>query len=179
MRVGVFSGTFDPVHMAHLILAEQCREQAKLDQVLFMPALLPPHKQRYAITPFAQRVEMLALAISGQPAFQIDEREKDRTGPSYTVDTLADLTLTRPGDEFFFVLGSDSIREMPTWRQPRRIVECASLLVVARPDFPPPAEAELRTSFGFAADTSLRYQIIDAPLIAISSREIRQRISEG
>src|SRR5262245_17154900 len=149
MRVGVFGGTFDPVHFAHLILAEQCREQAKLDQLLFMPALTPPHKQRYSITPFAQRVEMLALAISGHPAFQIDELEKDRAGPSYTVDTLAQLTQTRPGDEFYFILGSDSLRDLPTWRQPRRIVELATLLVVTRAEFPTPSEGELRSAFGF------------------------------
>src|SRR3954454_21587877 len=88
MRIGVFGGTFDPIHLGHLILAEQCRENAKLDQVLFVPARLPPHKQRQSLTSFAQRVEMLSLAISGNAAFRIDELEKERTGPSYTVDTL-------------------------------------------------------------------------------------------
>src|SRR4051794_21805733 len=98
MRVGVFGGTFDPVHLGHLILAEQCREQADLDQVLFVPAALPPHKQRQSLTPFTQRVEMLALAISGHPAFRVDELEKDRPGPSYTVETLSTLQKNRPGD---------------------------------------------------------------------------------
>ena len=82
MRFGIFGGTFDPVHLGHLILAEQCREQANLDQVLFVPAALPPHKQQQALTSFGQRVEMLALAISGQPAFRIEELEKDRSGPA-------------------------------------------------------------------------------------------------
>ena len=90
-RIGIFGGTFDPVHLGHLILAEQCREQAGLDQVWFVPALLPPHKQERVLTPFAQRVEMLALAIAGQPQFHVEELEKERPGPSYTVDTLETL----------------------------------------------------------------------------------------
>src|SRR5438094_10242563 len=88
MRIGVFGGTFDPVHVAHLIIAEQCREQAGLDQVWFIPAARPPHKQDRTVTPFAHRVEMLGLAIAGNPAFRIDELEKDRPGSSFTVDTL-------------------------------------------------------------------------------------------
>ena len=91
MKLGIFGGSFDPVHLGHLILAERCREQAKLDRVLFVPAARPPHKQDQTQTPFHHRVEMLTLAISGNPAFQVDELENERTGPSYTVDTLETL----------------------------------------------------------------------------------------
>src|SRR5436190_5145440 len=98
MRLGVFGGTFDPIHVAHLVLAEQCREQGRLDEVRFMVAARPPHKQQ-PLTPFAQRVEMLALAISGQPAFRIDELERDRPGPSYTADTLEELHRRQPDAE--------------------------------------------------------------------------------
>ena len=97
MRVGVFGGTFDPVHLGHLILAEQCREQAKLDQVLFVPAALPPHKREQPLTPFEKRVEMLTLAISGHAPFRVEEMEKDRAGPSFTVDTLTQLHANQPG----------------------------------------------------------------------------------
>jgi nicotinate-nucleotide adenylyltransferase len=179
MRVGVFGGTFDPVHLGHLILAEQCREQAGLEQVLFVPAALPPHKQTQALTSFGQRVEMLSLAISGNAAFRIEELEKDRPGPSYTVDTLTRLHETRPGDELCFILGSDSLHELPLWYQPRRILELATLLVNARADWPVPAETELRTMLQLDADFPLRWQVIDAPLITVSSRDIRQRIAEG
>src|SRR6516165_2527176 len=103
MRVGIFGGTFDPVHLAHLILAEQCREQARLDQVWFIPAARPPHKPDRALTPLAQRVEMLALAVAGQPTFRIDDLEKNRPGPSYTADTLAELHQRRPEDDFFLM----------------------------------------------------------------------------
>src|SRR5579871_4282836 len=102
MRVGVFGGTFDPVHYGHLILAEQCREQARLDRVLFIPAARPPHKADRPLTPFGHRVEMLALAIAGNPAFAVDELEKERPGPSYTVDTLLELSRRLEGAELFY-----------------------------------------------------------------------------
>ncbi len=92
MRIGVFGGTFDPVHLGHLILAEQCREQGRLDEVWFVPAARPPHKTEAALTPFAQRVEMLNLAIAGQPAFRVEELEKDRPGLSFTAVTLEELS---------------------------------------------------------------------------------------
>jgi nicotinate-nucleotide adenylyltransferase len=179
MRVGVFGGTFDPVHIAHLILAEQCRDQAKLDQVLFIPASTPPHKQRYNITPFGQRVEMLSLAISGQAAFRINELEKDRAGPSFTADTLTQLHRAMPGNEWFFILGSDSVRDLPMWYQPRRILELAALLVVARADFGMLSEAELRAALKLEPEFPLRCQTVEAPLIGVSSSDIRQRLACG
>ena len=179
MRIGVFGGTFDPVHLGHLILAEQCRDNAKLDQVLFVPALLPPHKQRQSLTSFAQRVEMLLLAISGHAPFRVDELEKERTGPSYTVDTVSQLQRQRPGDELCFIIGSDSLHDLPLWYQPRRILELATLLVVARADFPAFSAQELKESLKLGEDFALRYQVIEAPLITIASRDIRQRITEG
>jgi nicotinate-nucleotide adenylyltransferase len=179
MRVGVFGGTFDPVHLGHLILAEQCREQAALDQVLFVPAALPPHKQEQTLTPFEKRVEMLSLAISGQPAFRMDELEKDRSGPSYTVNTLTQLQQARPDDELCFILGSDSLHDLPLWYQPRRLLELATLLVVTRADWPAFSAQELKQSLQLAEDFPLRYKIVEAPLITIASRDIRRRIAEG
>jgi nicotinate-nucleotide adenylyltransferase len=178
MRVGVFGGTFDPVHLGHLILAEHCREQAALDQVLFVPALLPPHKQQLTLTAFAQRVEMLALAISGNPAFRIDELEKERAGPSYTVDTLTQLSQGRPGDDFC-IIGSDTLHELHLWYQPRRILELATLLVVARPGFMTFPAQDLRDKLHLPDDFALRYQVIEAPLITIASRDIRKRSADG
>jgi nicotinate-nucleotide adenylyltransferase len=179
MRTGVFGGTFDPVHLGHLILAEQCREQAKLDQVLFVPAALPPHKQQRPLTPFAQRVEMLALAISGQPAFRVEEMEKDRAGPSFTVHTLRQLHAERPSDELCFIMGSDSLRDLPIWYEPRRILELATLLIVERPEAPLIPVGALKTQVQLGDDFPLRLQVIEAPLIAIASRDIRRRIAEG
>src|SRR5262249_32028969 len=139
MRLGIFRRTFDPGHVGHLTLAEQCREQGRLDQVLFVPAARPPHKQQ-PLTPFAQRVEMLQLAIAGQPAFRVDELEKDRAGPSYTVETLAELSRRHPDAELWLVLGADMLQDFPTWYMPARIAEMAGFLVARRPRAPlPPA----------------------------------------
>jgi nicotinate-nucleotide adenylyltransferase len=179
MRIGVFGGTFDPIHLGHLVLAEQCREQAKLDQVLFVPAALPPHKQRQPMAPFSQRVEMLALAIAGHPPFRIDELEKDRTGPSYTADTLTALQQRLPGNELCFILGADCLPDLPSWHQPRRVLELATLLVVARADWPALSANDLKQSLGLGDDFLLRYQVIETPLITLSSRDIRRRIAEG
>src|SRR5262249_43408156 len=146
MRIGVFGGTFDPIHLGHLILAEQCRDQAKLDQVLFVPALLPPHKQQKPLTPFAQRVELLTLAISGHAAFRVEDMEEERSGPSYTVDTLTQLQRERPGDDLSFIIGSDSLHDLRIWYQPRRILELAALLVVARTGFATFSAKELKAA---------------------------------
>src|SRR5262249_45221679 len=112
MRIGVFGGTFDPVHLGHLIVAEQCREQARLDQVLFVPAPRPPHKQLQPLTSFEQRVEMLQLAIAGYSIFHLDELEKNRDGPSYTADTLEELQRRAPQSELFLIIGSDCLPDI-------------------------------------------------------------------
>src|SRR6516225_5688584 len=125
MRIGVFGGTFDPVHLGHLILAEQCREQAKLDQVLFVPAARPPHKQDQSLTPFAHRVDMLRLAVAGHPVFQIDELEKNRSGLSYTADTLEELHRREPEGELWLMVGSDCLPDIPGWHEPARMVASA------------------------------------------------------
>ncbi len=135
-RIGIFGGTFDPVHLGHLIMAEQCREQGQLDQVWFIPAARPPHKQDRPLTGFVHRVEMLALAIAGMPAFRIDELEKDRPGPSYTADTLAEFRRRHPQAEFFLVIGSDTLVDLPHWREPARIAQLAGFVVWERPGWP-------------------------------------------
>ncbi|HZY88045.1 MAG TPA: nicotinate-nucleotide adenylyltransferase [Gemmataceae bacterium] len=178
MRVGVFGGTFDPVHTGHLILAEQCREQGRLDEVWFVPAPRPPQKDETVLTRFEQRVEMLALATAGNPAFKIDELEKDRSGPSYTVDTLAELRRRHPGHEFFLLVGSDTLADLPLWHEPRRLLELAGLLVMARPGNPVLSADELRQRLGPPAPP-LRLEVVQTPLIDISSRDLRRRARAG
>jgi nicotinate-nucleotide adenylyltransferase len=179
MRLGVFGGTFDPVHTGHLVLAEQCREQGRLDQVLFVPAARPPHKQETPLTPFHQRVEMLELAIAGQPTFRIDELEKDRPGPSYTVHTLEALRREHPGSELFLLLGSDTLHDLKHWYQPERIAELAGFFVVLRPDWPSFSVQELADSLRVPDHAALRFHLVQTPLIDISSRDIRRRLAEG
>jgi nicotinate-nucleotide adenylyltransferase len=179
MRVGVFGGTFDPVHTGHLILAEQCREQARLDQVWFVPAPRPPHKDEPDLTRFEQRVEMLALALAGNPAFRIDELEKERSGPSYTVETLAELHRRHPAHEFYLLVGSDTLHDLPHWYEPVRLLELTGLLVMARPNNPVLTVEDLRTRLRLPDNVPLRLEVVQTPQIDISSRDLRRRAAAG
>ena len=116
MRLGIYGGTFDPVHFAHLLLAEQCREQLALDAVWFMPAANPPHKPGIGITPAEHRVAMLELAMAGHPAFHVSDLELRRGGTSFTVDTLAELHRGDPALELVLLIGADSLVP-PNWPQ--------------------------------------------------------------
>src|SRR5262249_53451628 len=143
------------------------------------PAASPPHKQGKTLTPFAQRVQMIALAIAGQPAFRIDELEKDRPGPSYTVHTLEEIHRRHPDAELFLPVGSDTLLDLPHWYQPARILELAGLLVTARPGWPLPSLGELRAALHLPPGADLRLEVVDSPLIDISSRDLRRRAAEG
>jgi nicotinate-nucleotide adenylyltransferase len=179
MRVGVFGGAFDPVHYGHLILAEQCREQAALEQVWFVPAARHPFKSDPAGTPFDRRAQMLRLAVAGNSSFQVNEIEKDRPGLSYTADTLAELKRLHPDAELHFLLGSDSLPDLPKWRSPELIVSAASLVVMERPRHPPMSPETLRSALHLSADAPLRMTAVDAPLIDLASREIRRLVAAG
>ena len=179
MRIGVFGGTFDPVHLGHLILAEQCREQGRLDEVWFIPSGRPPHKQRHGITAFRHRAEMLQLATAGHPAFRINELENERPGLSYTVETLDELKNGHPGAEWFLLLGSDTLAELHEWRDPAGVVRRAGLLVMARGEEAVMTAEELRASLRLSERDRLSLQVVAAPRIEISSRDLRRRAAEG
>jgi nicotinate-nucleotide adenylyltransferase len=179
MRIGVFGGTFDPVHLGHLIVAEQCREQAALDQVWFLPSARPPHKRDRPLTPFAQRAEMLALALAGHAAFRVEELEKDRPGPSYTADTLDELARLHAGNQWFLLVGADTLADLPQWHEPERIVAAAELVVAARPGSVVPAAQHLRETFKVPAAVAMCLRVVHTPLIDISSTDLRRRASEG
>jgi nicotinate-nucleotide adenylyltransferase len=179
MRIGILGGTFDPVHTGHLILAEQGREQGWLDEVWFVPAAHPPHKDEPTLTRFEQRVEMLALAIAGNPAFRIDELEKERPGPSYTADTLAELRRRHPAHDFWLLIGSDALLDLPHWYQPLRVLEQAGLLVMIRPGSTLLTAEQLRERLHLPERTPLRLQAIQSPQIDISSRDLRRRAAAG
>src|SRR5438270_9725491 len=136
MRLGLFGGTFDPIHLGHLILAEQCREACALDRVWFVVAGTPPHK-RGERTAVAHRLEMARIAVAGHPAFEVSEIEASRPGPHYSVETLDAVRRERPGDELFFLIGADSLRDLPTWREPAAIARAATIVVVNRPGIDP------------------------------------------
>lgn len=177
MRIGIYGGTFDPVHMGHLVLAETCREQCHLDRVIFIPAGIPPHKQGRELTAGPLRAEMLEFAVAGHPEFSVDRSEIKRTGPSYTVDTLRGLRQAYPNDELFFLMGADSLAEFSLWKEPREIAALASLIVVNRGTQPPP---ELETLVPLlSAESVARIQRVTMPGIDISASDLRRRAHSG
>ena len=178
MRIGIFGGTFDPVHMGHLILAEQCRDQAGLDEVWFLPSYHPPHKAAAAITRFDQRCDMLELAVAGHPAFRIDRIEKELPPPSYTAETLAELRRRHAGAEFSLLMGSDSLPDLPGWYEPRRVVELASLVVVPRPGVMLWTADRLAKALDLPTD-AVRLRYVACPMIEIASRELRRAVADG
>ncbi len=177
MRLGIFGGTFDPVHNGHLLLAEQCREQCRLDQVWFIPAGVPPHKLQRTLAPGKARAEMLELAVAGHDSLRVDRRELDRSDPCYTVETLAGLNSEDPTRELFFLMGADSLAEFSTWREPRRIVELAQLAVVNRGGAAVADAGPLRALLGETLTSRIHFVTMTG--VDVSSSDIRRRIREG
>jgi nicotinate-nucleotide adenylyltransferase len=179
MRLGIFGGSFDPIHLGHLILAECCREQQRLDQVWFMPAHTPPHKQNHTLVPGADRTEMLKLATGGHDSFHVSTLELDRGGVSYTVDTLERLKAADATRELFLILGADSLADLPNWRDPERICELSTPIVVRRAGSVAP---DFNVLSPFVSSERVRHfesAQVEMPLIGISSSDIRRRVAEG
>ena len=179
MRLGVFGGSFDPVHYGHLLLAETCREQAKLDQIWFIPAAVPPHKQGREMTPAKLRVEMLQLAIGGTDYFRVSTLEIERGGVSYTVDTLAEIKLQLDNAELFLLMGADSLSEFPTWREPQTVCQLAVPLVVRRAGSPQPDLNVLAKIVDPDRLETVRNHQVEMPIIDLSSTDLRRRVREG
>ncbi len=134
-RVGILGGTFDPVHAAHLTIAEAVRQDRALSGILFVPAFLPPHKPNYAISSFVHRVAMLELAVADRPGFHVSRLEAERVGPSFSIDTLKTLrVMLGPEAELFFIIGMDAFAEIHTWKAYRELLDYASFVVIGRPD---------------------------------------------
>jgi nicotinate-nucleotide adenylyltransferase len=179
MRVGLFGGTFDPVHFGHLLVAETCRESARLDEIWFVPAATSPHKLGRQPTGGQQRLQMLRLAIAGHPDFEVCDLEVVRGGVSYTVATLETLRRQHPDVEMFLLMGADALVDFLTWRDPARICELAIPLVVHRPDSPQPDLDRLATLVTPERLAEIRQAQVEMPLIDLSSSDIRRRVQEG
>ncbi len=170
MRVGVFGGTFDPVHWGHLVLAEEALAAAALDRILFVPAGVPPHKSGRTLTAYGHRLTMTRLAVQDTPEFEVSDVESIGDGPHYSLDTLNRISASRPGDEILFLLGSDSLLDLPGWRDPSGIVERYPLVVLPRPGFDP----------GRADPSCLkRATIVAGVSVSVSSTLVRSRIRDG
>jgi nicotinate-nucleotide adenylyltransferase len=174
-RLGVFGGSFDPIHMGHLIMAEAARETLNLDLVLFVPAAVQPLKQGQLAIKAMHRAAMIELAIEGNPNFALSSVEIDRPGPSYTVDTLRLLRQSYPLVTIWFILGADALDSFPRWRDPQGIVAQARLAVVRRPD----VALNLSALSGPLPDIEGAIDWVDAPLIDISATGLRRRAAEG
>lgn len=167
-KLGIFGGTFDPIHLGHLIVAETAREALGLEQVLFMLAPQPPHKLTQTLTPWPHRLAMVQEALADHPHFAISTLEIQRAGPSYTVDTLRALQQLpefAPA-QFFLIIGQDSMSHLQTWREPETIRRLATVAVYPRHE-----KREIETPL---PENCLR---LEAPIIAISSSEIRRRVT--
>ena len=178
-RVGILGGSFDPIHIGHLLIAEYAREQLQLSEVRFIPAAISPLKQDKPPTDAKHRVEMIRLAIGGNAHFGLDERELMRLGPSYTVDTLAELKSEAPEMELVFILGADSLADLRAWREPERICQLAFLAIAFRGGRPAPDLEQLRQYLPPDQVASAAEHILNLPQLEISSTDIRQRVRSG
>jgi nicotinate-nucleotide adenylyltransferase len=178
MRLGIFGGTFDPPHYGHLWLAEAARAQLRLDTVLWVLTADPPHKQGHAVSPVADRLAMVLAAIAPEPAHKLSRVDIDRPGPHYTADTVACLAAQFPHADLIFLMGGDSLRDLPKWGRPLDILNRCSLGVLRRRGDAIDAAllAELEQVLpGITAKTAF----VEAPPVDIASNEIRRRVRAG
>jgi nicotinate-nucleotide adenylyltransferase len=175
-RIGIFGGSFDPIHLGHLLMAEQFRSELSLDTVKFIPAKISPFKLNYTPTADKHRLEMLKLAIGAHPNFEIDPIEIQRGGVSYTIDTVEQLQSNQPDATWFLLIGADSLKDFKKWKSPEKLLRSVQLVVARRGGCPEPDWKELD---GLASGETLRaiQQIrLDIPVMEISSTAVRQRI---
>lgn len=176
-RIGILGGTFDPPHVGHLWLAAMAAGTMELERVLFMPAGQPPHKPRRGMTAAADRLLMTRLAIEGDPAFELTAIEMERTGPSYTIDSITDLErICGPDARLFLIMAADSLAQIDTWREPDRLLERVEWVVGPRPGSRPPDAAALADRFG---DNAGRIHLLSGPSLDVSSSDIRRRVAAG
>ncbi|MBX3424619.1 MAG: nicotinate-nucleotide adenylyltransferase [Pirellulales bacterium] len=179
MRLGIFGGSFDPVHHGHLRLAACCADQGRLDRVLFVPVAAQPLKPIGPVASAAERAAMVATAIAVDPRFELSTLEIERGGASYTIDTLATLADRLPDAELFLLMGADALADLPRWRDPVRLCELATPLVVARAGEPPVDFSVVAPYVGSKRLAEIKRALVEMPPAPIASREIRRRIAAG
>lgn len=175
MRLGVLGGTFDPPHFGHLILAEQARDQLNLERVLWVPAGEQPLKRGQSVASIDCRLDMLKLTLEHNPAFELSRVDVDRPGPHYSVDMLEIIANQYPGGELYFLMGSDSLRDLPRWRNPQHLIEQAILAVMHRPGI----QINLDHLKDIIPGLTDRLVYVDSPLIEIAADDIRARVAKG
>lgn len=173
-QLGLIGGTFDPVHIGHLVIAERACQQLGLEGVVFVPAGRPPHKDDRRHSDPSHRFEMTRLAIQGNPRFSISDRDIRPDRASFTVDLLRDIKADMPDANLTFIIGGDSLRDFPTWHDPEGIVRLARLAVARRPEAHVPDDV-----FDHVRGLREAVTFIDAPLMDISATDLRQRVASG
>ncbi len=176
--IGIFGGTFDPIHIAHLAVAEAARDDLGLERVIFIPAGHPPHKPDRVASDGEHRLQLVELAIADNPAFVASRIELDRPGPSYTVDTLEALAgaASSGAADLVLILSAEAFVELPTWREPRRVLELARLVVAPRDGYPDATSAFLTEHLPGTED---RATFLDGPRLRLSASDLRTRAAEG
>lgn len=178
-RIGIFGGTFNPVHLGHLIIAQGAMEARELGKVFFVPASIPPHKRAPGLLPARHRVAMLEAAIEADPRFEMSTLELERNGPSYTVDTLEQFRELHPAAELHFIIGSDTLLELHTWKQVYRVLELATIVTFVRPGFEPRTLTPDRLKLDAPWPEKLLAGVTACHLVELSSSEIRYRVAES
>jgi len=173
-RVGIMGGTFDPIHIAHLVAAQEAAIDARLDEVIFIPARQPPHKTGEPLTDAQHRLAMTIAAVAENPVFSVSTIEMDREGPSFTVETLRQLQATDV--ELFFIVGMDSLADLPTWREPSAIVELAEVIALYRGGWDSVDLGKLESQLPAAKG---RVRVVAMPALDVSSTDIRRRVATG
>ena len=173
-KIGIFGGTFDPIHYGHLITAEHVREKFDLNKVLFIPVGTPPHKNARQVTAAEHRYNMVYCAVKDNPVFEVSRIEVDRIGYTYTADTLSQLEQSYgPDVEFYFIIGADVVSELLTWKDTEKVFRLCNFIAVFRPGY---EREQFLEQIGFLKKTfSARIHTMDVPLIEISSTEVRSR----
>jgi len=179
-KIGLFGGSFNPVHVAHLVLAEEATEALGLERVLFIPARVPPHKRGSELASARDRVRMARVAVAGNPRFSVSEVELRRGGCSYTIDTVRGMR-RRFGRkaELYFLVGSDTVGELKTWRRIRTLARLCRFVSFGRPGVRAANFADLAAAVGEKAARDILNNVIRMPRLEISSSDIRRRVAEG
>lgn len=176
-RVGILGGTFDPIHIGHLVTAEAVRYEYNLDKVIFIPAAIPPHKDNDSVTPATHRYIMTVLATYSNPYFEVSPIEMNRPGPSYTIDTIYELVEKYGKDtDFYFITGADTIAEIPTWDRIEELLGLCQFIAATRQGFLPNVD-NIKEYFGELGEK--RIHRLNTPELEISSTDIRERIKKG
>ena len=178
-KVGLLGGSFDPIHCGHLVVAEEARERLGLEQVVFVPGRRPPHKLDKELAPAAHRLRMAELAVEGNPRFEVSDVELRRDEPSYTVVTVEQLRAEHDDWDIYFLIGADTLPELPTWYHIAELASLCRFAVFARAGEPLDDVEPLRGVLSDAQIAAIRGRCFEMPLMGVSSTEVRRRVREG